>query len=98
MLVGTGFKPPLKGLALAALEWIANSTAPVLAVDLPSGWPADETAAAAQGRYFPPMPSITFTAPKPAHVFGAVDAALGSADRGRADRLAGGGNHFGRST
>ena len=43
-VVGTGFKPPLKGLALAALEWVKGSKAPVLAVDLPSGWPADETA------------------------------------------------------
>ena len=44
-VVGTGFKPPLKGLALAALEWIKASKAPILAVDLPSGWPADETSA-----------------------------------------------------
>ncbi|MGB6192491.1 MAG: NAD(P)H-hydrate dehydratase [Terracidiphilus sp.] len=69
-IVGTGFTPPLKGLPLAALEWIANSTAPVLAVDLPSGWPADETASTAQGRVFPADAVITFTAPKPAHVFG----------------------------
>ena len=44
-VLGTGFKPPLKGLALAALEWLKASAAPVLAVDLPSGWPADETGA-----------------------------------------------------
>ena len=36
-VVGTGFKPPLKGLALAALEWVKGSHAPVLAVDLAFG-------------------------------------------------------------
>ncbi len=73
-LVGTGFKPPLKGLALAALQWLECSAgperAPILAVDLPSGWPADETAAVAGGPVFPADAVITFTAPKPAHVFG----------------------------
>jgi len=69
-LVGTGFKPPLKGLALAALEWLRGSSAPVLAVDLPSGWPADATSASVEGPVFPADAVITFTAPKPAHVFG----------------------------
>jgi NAD(P)H-hydrate epimerase len=69
-VVGTGFKPPLKGLALAALEWIRCCTAPVLAVDLPSGWPADETSATVAGPVFSADAVITFTAPKPAHVFG----------------------------
>ncbi len=69
-VLGTGFKPPLKGLALAALEWLRGSSAPVLAVDLPSGWPADETGATVTGPVFPADAVITFTAPKPAHVFG----------------------------
>jgi NAD(P)H-hydrate epimerase len=89
-VVGTGFKPPLKGLALAALEWIKAASAPIsaptvlapptlatpipappiLAIDLPSGWPADQTAATAAGPIFPADAVITFTAPKPAHVFG----------------------------
>jgi ADP-dependent NAD(P)H-hydrate dehydratase / NAD(P)H-hydrate epimerase len=69
-VVGTGFTPPLKGMALAALEWIKSCAAPVLAVDLPSGWPADETAASIEGKVFPADAVITFTAPKPAHVFG----------------------------
>jgi ADP-dependent NAD(P)H-hydrate dehydratase / NAD(P)H-hydrate epimerase len=68
-IVGTGFKPPLKGLALAALEWIKASTASILAVDLPSGWLADETGATMAGPIFPADAVITFTAPKPAHVF-----------------------------
>ncbi len=69
-IVGTGFTPPLKGLALAALEWIGSCAAPLIAIDLPSGWSADETSSAAHGRVFPADAVITFTAPKPAHVFG----------------------------
>lgn len=68
-VVGTGFAPPLRGLALAALEWMKASAAPVLAVDLPSGWPADATTQF-DGPVFPADAVITFTAPKPAHVFG----------------------------
>jgi hydroxyethylthiazole kinase-like uncharacterized protein yjeF len=69
-VLGTGFKPPLKGLALAALDWLKASHAPVLAVDLPSGWPADETSGRVDTPVFPADAVITFTAPKPAHVFG----------------------------
>jgi NAD(P)H-hydrate epimerase len=69
-VLGTGFKPPLKGLALAALEWVKASAAPILAIDLPSGWPADETSPTVSGPVFPADAVITFTAPKPAHVFG----------------------------
>jgi NAD(P)H-hydrate epimerase len=83
-VVGTGFKPPLKVLALKALEWVKASRAPILAVDLPSGWPADATEAIVEGPVFHPTDKdlsmgtpvfpadavITFTAPKPAHVFG----------------------------
>jgi hydroxyethylthiazole kinase-like uncharacterized protein yjeF len=69
-VLGTGFKPPMKGLALAALDWVKRSEAPVLAVDLPSGWPADETRARPGDPVFPADAVITFTAPKPAHVFG----------------------------
>jgi len=67
---GTGFRPPLKGPALVAREWLAGSRAPVLAVDLPSGWPANATGATAEGPVFTADAVITFTAPKPAHVFG----------------------------
>jgi ADP-dependent NAD(P)H-hydrate dehydratase / NAD(P)H-hydrate epimerase len=77
-VLGTGFKPPLKGLALDALEWLrpghapitAPILAPVLSIDLPSGWPADETSATVTGPVFPADAVITFTAPKPAHLFG----------------------------
>jgi NAD(P)H-hydrate epimerase len=69
-IVGTGFNPPLKGLALATLEWLKASHARILSVDLPSGWPADATTATVDGPVFPADAVITFTAPKPAHVFG----------------------------
>jgi len=69
-VVGTGFKPPLKSLALNALEWVQRSSAPILAVDLPSGWAADETAATVAQPVYPADAVISFTAPKPAHVFG----------------------------
>jgi ADP-dependent NAD(P)H-hydrate dehydratase / NAD(P)H-hydrate epimerase len=70
VVLGTGFKPPMKGLALAALEWMKDCAAPVLSVDLPSGWEADATGALAEAAAFPSDAVITFTAPKPAHVFG----------------------------
>jgi ADP-dependent NAD(P)H-hydrate dehydratase / NAD(P)H-hydrate epimerase len=72
-VLGTGFKPPLKGLALAALQWLKESApagVPILAVDLPSGWPADETQATVDYPVFPADAVVTFTAPKLAHVFG----------------------------
>jgi ADP-dependent NAD(P)H-hydrate dehydratase / NAD(P)H-hydrate epimerase len=69
-VLGTGFKPPMKGLALAALEWMRDAKAPVIAVDLPSGWPADETRATLTEPVIPADAVITFTAPKPAHVLG----------------------------
>ena len=69
-VLGTGFKPPLKGMALAALEWLEASKAPVLSVDLPSGWAANTTEATSIALVFPSDAVITFTAPKPAHVFG----------------------------
>jgi hydroxyethylthiazole kinase-like uncharacterized protein yjeF len=70
-VVGTGFHPPLRDLPLAVLEWLrsAERLPPVVAVDLPSGWDADSTGATAEIVY-PADTVITFTAPKPAHVFG----------------------------
>jgi NAD(P)H-hydrate epimerase len=71
-VLGTGFKPPLKGLALATLAWLKEMApeVPILAVDLPSGWPADETQATVAYPVYPADAVVTFTAPKPAHVFG----------------------------
>ncbi|HEV2579064.1 MAG TPA: NAD(P)H-hydrate dehydratase [Acidobacteriaceae bacterium] len=74
-IVGTGFKPPLRGLAATARDLIAPLSAPVVAVDLPSGWDADstkETSAdeSAKAQAFRADAVVTFVAPKMAHVFG----------------------------
>jgi hydroxyethylthiazole kinase-like uncharacterized protein yjeF len=68
-VVGTGFKPPLRGLAAAAQALLAKSTVPVVAVDLPSGWDADSTEQTMAGA-FRAEAVVTFAAPKLAHTFG----------------------------
>ena len=104
-IVGTGFKPPLRGIAVTAREWVARISAPVVAVDLPSGWDADSVEENADGA-FRADAVVTFTAPKPAHVFGyiarpregsqgawsfgpVVVADIGSPDQAIADSVAG---------
>ena len=73
-VVGTGFKPPLRGLAAVARGLLAESSAPVVAVDLPSGWDADSMEEKAEGA-FRADAVVTFAAPKLAHVFGHLTAA-----------------------
>ena len=68
-VVGTGFKPPLRGLAAALKDAVAMASAPVVAVDLPSGWDADSKQQSMEGAYRADA-VVTFTAPKMAHVFG----------------------------
>jgi hydroxyethylthiazole kinase-like uncharacterized protein yjeF len=68
-VVGTGFHPPLRGLAAVARDLLARTIVPVVAVDLPSGWDADSTAQNADGA-FRADAVATFTAPKLAHIFG----------------------------
>jgi NAD(P)H-hydrate epimerase len=88
-VVGTGFKPPLRGLAAAVRDVVAKVDAVVVAVDLPSGWDADsmeQTAGSGSGGAYRADAVVTFTAPKRAHVFGAltlgpvVMAGIGSPD------------------
>jgi NAD(P)H-hydrate epimerase len=73
-VVGTGFKPPLRGLPAALRELAAKSDAPVVAVDLPSGWDADSIGQIAQGA-FRADAVVTFTRPKLSHVFGHLTSA-----------------------
>jgi NAD(P)H-hydrate epimerase len=68
-VVGTGFKPPLRGLAAAAGDLLKTLAVPVVAVDLPSGWDADSTEQTMAGAYRADA-VVTFAAPKMAHVFG----------------------------
>jgi len=74
-LVGTGFKPPLRGLAVALRDTVKSLDVPVVAVDLPSGWDADSTNQQCEGA-FRADAVVTFTAPKMAHVFGQLTTAV----------------------
>lgn len=68
-VVGTGFTPPLRGLAVGVREMLDAVRVPVVAVDLPSGWDADSVEERVEG-VFRADAVVTFTAPKRAHVFG----------------------------
>jgi NAD(P)H-hydrate epimerase len=68
-VVGTGFRPPLRGLAATARDLLKELPVPVVAVDLPSGWDADSVEQSVNGA-FRADGVVTFTAPKLAHVFG----------------------------
>jgi hydroxyethylthiazole kinase-like uncharacterized protein yjeF len=67
-ILGTGFKPPVMGVYAEAIAVLKQSVAPVIAVDIPSGADADAhkqnsgTIARADA-------IVSFTAPRPAHVF-----------------------------
>jgi hydroxyethylthiazole kinase-like uncharacterized protein yjeF len=85
-VLGTGFRPPMRGVAVALGEWLAvHREIPVVSVDLPSGWDADSREMRQEGAY-PSDAVVTFTAPKLAHVFGfltrgpVVVAGIGSPD------------------
>ncbi len=67
-ILGTGFKPPVSGLIARAIELINALPVPVLAVDIPSGASADAFAAEPHLRCRADA-IVTFTAPRPAHVF-----------------------------
>ena len=67
-LLGTGFKPPVRGLYGDTIEILNKSQIPVIAVDIPSG--ADADAMSRQDGLISRADSIvTFTAARPAHVF-----------------------------
>ncbi len=66
-IVGTGLQAALRGLPAMAVDWLGRANAPVLAVDLPSGWNADATSAEEAA---PADAVVTFTAPKLAHALG----------------------------
>jgi ADP-dependent NAD(P)H-hydrate dehydratase / NAD(P)H-hydrate epimerase len=68
-ILGTGFTPPVTGLVAAAIEGINKTTAPVLSIDIPSGAVADSYTPES-GPYCRSDAIVTFTAPRPAHLFG----------------------------
>jgi hydroxyethylthiazole kinase-like uncharacterized protein yjeF len=67
-ILGTGFKPPVSGLYADAIAIMNASQTPVVAVDIPSGADADATGPQA-GTIARADAVVTFTAPRPAHVF-----------------------------
>ena len=74
-IVGTGFRPPLRGTPAALRNLVNGLQTPVIAVDLPSGWDADTTTPAQEGGMRADA-VVTFTAPKLAHVFGQLTSAV----------------------
>jgi hydroxyethylthiazole kinase-like uncharacterized protein yjeF len=67
-VLGTGFKPPVSGLYADAIAIMNASQVPVVAVDIPSG--ADADALGPQSGTIAKADAIvTFTRPRPAHVF-----------------------------
>jgi NAD(P)H-hydrate epimerase len=69
-VLGAGFHPPMRELATACGQMLLRyPEIPVVAVDVPSGWNADSRSLHAEGA-FRADAVVTFTAPKPAHIFG----------------------------
>lgn len=66
-IFGTGLSRPLEGVFAEAVRWLSSGLAPVLSVDLPSGLDAsdsNEIGPSAKADL-----TVTFAAPKRAHVF-----------------------------
>ncbi len=74
-VLGTGFKPPLRGAAAMIRDALAGLQVRVVAVDLPSGWDADSQSETGEGACRADA-VVTFTAPKLAHVFGHLTAGV----------------------
>ncbi len=74
-ILGTGFRPPVSALYAAAIAKMNDASAAIVAVDIPSGaeadamQPVDGSRSVAENRARADA-IVTFTAPRPAHVFG----------------------------
>ena len=69
-ILGTGFQPPVKGLYADAIAAINRSGRPVVAVDISSGADSDAMTEQSGEGISRADAIVTFTAPRPAHVFG----------------------------
>ncbi len=67
-ILGTGFRPPVSPLYAAGIRKLNEGKAPVVAVDISSGADADAMHAPS-GLVARASAIVTFTAPRPAHVF-----------------------------
>jgi NAD(P)H-hydrate epimerase len=68
-ILGTGFKPPVSELYANAIGLLNASAATVIAVDIPSGADADVMGEQI-GSVARADAEVTFTAPRPVHIFG----------------------------
>jgi hydroxyethylthiazole kinase-like uncharacterized protein yjeF len=68
-ILGAGFRPPISALYAEAIAAVNASRAAVVAVDIPSGADAD-LSGKQSGVVARADAIVTFTAPRPAHVFG----------------------------
>ncbi len=69
-ILGTGFKPPVTGLYADAIAVMNRSGKPIVAVDIPSGADSDAMTPQSGDGIARADAIVTFTAPRPAHVFG----------------------------
>lgn len=88
-ILGTGFKPPIKGIANKAVELINKADGWSVSIDIPSGMDADSTEPYESDSVFVRADGvISFTAPKPALVFAnATDGPIAIAGIGSPQRL-----------
>jgi hydroxyethylthiazole kinase-like uncharacterized protein yjeF len=68
-ILGTGFKPPISDFYRAVIRE-TNKHLPIVAVDVPSGCDADEQVSPNLGDCVRERDIVSFTAPKPLHVYG----------------------------
>jgi len=73
-ILGTGFRPPINPLYEAAIRKMNDSAAPVVAIDIPSGAEADAMHPQRDAVMARANAVVTFTAPRPAHVFAELTA------------------------
>jgi ADP-dependent NAD(P)H-hydrate dehydratase / NAD(P)H-hydrate epimerase len=75
-MIGTGFKPPLRSVVLAAVAAVNDAPGTIVSVDVPAGADADNKTPlqATGGDVVFPHGIIALIAPKPAHVFGHLTA------------------------
>ncbi len=69
-ILGTGFRPPVTGLYADAIGMMNHSGKPIVAVDIPSGADSDSMTPQPGEGMVRADAIVTFTAPRPAHVFG----------------------------
>jgi hydroxyethylthiazole kinase-like uncharacterized protein yjeF len=69
-ILGTGFRPPVTGLYADAIAAMNRSDKPVVAIDIPSGADSDAMSPQSGVGIARADAIVTFTAPRPAHVFG----------------------------